>query len=280
MNLTIQVQRDDGTSALLSKIKRSPQIEAGSLGLILGEAKALLSALQQMLVTHQVNAHVARVRECSHCNKKRQIKDYHSATFKSLFGGVPVCVSRWHRCKCTKMGLLTETVTTAGLAHGVSPELEYVQCRLSACLPCARTAELLGLLLPVSAGNATSTVRRRMLGVGTRLEAELYCANTLPEISESKPRNRNTTVIRLDSDYVRHCHPHLERAFELVLGKILCSKIQSRSLGFVRSLESNDAVRHRLRQRMAKLSCNEVHTKRLVRPDFRQRPPRYPIVRP
>jgi len=42
--------------------------------------------------------------------------------------------------------------------------LEYVQSRLAATIPYAKSSELLELLLPVVGANATSTVRRHTLG--------------------------------------------------------------------------------------------------------------------
>ena len=83
-------------------------------------------------------------------------------------------VPRFNACSCEDTDTRAETVQIDGLANWVSPELEFVQSQLAATIPYARTAELLALLLPVDVGNAPSTVRRRALSVGQRLDAELH----------------------------------------------------------------------------------------------------------
>ncbi len=122
---------------------------------------------------------------------------------------------------------------------------------MAATLPYAPTARLLRLILPLDAGNAPSTVRRRTLAVGQRLNEELDEADTVGEpVARSKRRKKPVTIVGLDSGYVHDCRPRAERAFEVVVGRILGDKNASRSIGFVRSLERNAAASHRLKRRV------------------------------
>jgi len=66
-------------------------------------------------------------------------------------------------------------------------------------IPYARTADLLELLLPVDVGNAPSTVRRRALSVGQRLDADLHQATDLVDVECSKIDTGQVTEVGLDS---------------------------------------------------------------------------------
>ena len=103
----------------------------------------------------------------------------------------------------------------------------------------------------MAAGNAPSTVRRRALSVGKRLDTELYEAANAVNIECSKTDAEPVTVVGLDSGYVKDCRPRSERSFEVVVGRILNENKGSRSLGFVRTIESNSAAGHRLKRRMS-----------------------------
>ena len=87
-------------------------------------------------------------------------------SFRSLFGAVELRVPRLRRCACAGARLGAETVRIEGLDRWTAPELEYVQSRLAATVPYARTTEILGLLLPKQASSSVSSVRRRALAVG------------------------------------------------------------------------------------------------------------------
>jgi len=143
-----------------------------------------------------------------------------------------------------------QTVQIEGLVNWVSPELEFIQSQLAATIPYARTAHLLELLLPVNAGNATSTVRRHALGVGQRLDAELQEPGEAESIEHPNANASSVTVVGLDSGYVRDCRPNAEGSLEVVVGRILRENNDSRSLGFVRSIDNNQVAVDRLKQRI------------------------------
>ena len=124
-----------------------------------------------------------------------------------------------------------------------------IQHQLGATIPYARSAELMALLLPVDVGSAPSTVRRRALGVGQRLDTELHTPIDTEPMAHSKDTGP-VTVVGLDSGYVHDCRPHSVGGFEVVVGRILGENKGSRSFGFVRLIESNGGAVSRLKRRL------------------------------
>ncbi|MEJ8822667.1 hypothetical protein WKW80_11580 [Variovorax humicola] len=78
-------------------------------------------------------------------------------------------------------------------------------------MPNAKSAQLLELLLPVTA--APSTVREHTLGVGRRLEAQ--GVEALPEEVPVASKSHVTTV-GLHGGYLRLCHPDEEKSLEVI----------------------------------------------------------------
>lgn len=251
MKFTVWMDSDDtaGEPIALAQIERHGPVAAAKLGLTLAESKDITSATQRALVQAQFRDYLTAQRICSTCGGRRKVKDYHDVHFKSLFGGVPLRIPRLFGCGCDREPGRARTVRIDGLNTWVAPELEYVQSYLSATLAYARATRFLELLLPVTAGNAVSSVRRHTLAVGERLDNELNeAADVDHETSADTPA---IVAMGLDSGYVRHSQPDAERCFEVVVGRILADDSSSRSVGFVRTVENNDQVRHRLQHRVA-----------------------------
>ncbi len=252
MKFTILISSEDDSSVpfMVAQIERTGTLSAASLGLTLAESKGLLANVQRELVESQVQCLVEKQRICTRCETRRTIKDYHSVCFKSLFGGVNVRVPRLNGCSCEGKGTPPKTVRIDELVNWVSPELEFIQSKLAAMIPYTRTADLLELMLPVDTANAPSTVRRRALSVGKRLDTELHKSPDMIDAECSKTNTGPVTTVGLDSGYVKDCRPRSEGSFEFVVGRILYENNNSRSLGFVRTIESNSAAGHRLKQRI------------------------------
>ncbi len=70
-------------------------------------------------------------------------------------------VPRWRRCECS----CSAASSDRRAQRWISAELVYVQSRLAATIPYAKSSELLGLLLPAAAANSTSGVRRHTLDI-------------------------------------------------------------------------------------------------------------------
>lgn len=151
-----------------------------------------------------------------------------------------------------------KTIKIIGSPNGVSPELELIQSKLAATITYARSADPFSLLLPASAGNATSTVRRRTIQVGERLNTDLHESSTASSDVNLLPNRNRVTAVGLDSGYMKDCRPLSTGLFEVVVGRVISKKSNSRSLGFVRAVESNRAAGHRLKKRLSE--CGKAST--------------------
>ncbi len=101
MKFTIQVLIESPDALPLSisvqTIERScDRIE--DVGLRLGEAKEILSGLQEQLVRQQLADHLQKHRPCLCCHRPRTIKGYHQLRFRSAFGDLKLRSPRWYEC--------------------------------------------------------------------------------------------------------------------------------------------------------------------------------------
>ena len=138
------------TETEVARIERGEAVGLAELGLRLDEAKQLTAALQAQIVPTQVAMTGERRRWCVVCGRGLASKGHYPATFRSLFGDVPVRVRRLLVCPCQGPG---EAKSFAALDLGkdaVAPELAYVNAKFSALAPFGKVAALLSELLPVS----------------------------------------------------------------------------------------------------------------------------------
>src|SRR3954464_13553760 len=91
-------RRDDQTE--VARIERGEEAGLADLGLRLDEAKQLTAALQAEMVAGQLAVVGERRRSCATCGRPLASKGHYSATFRSLFGDVPVRVRRLLVCPC------------------------------------------------------------------------------------------------------------------------------------------------------------------------------------
>ncbi len=97
------------------------------LGLRLAEAKQITAALQAEMVPAQVTVVGGRHRLCATCGCVLASKGYYPATFRSLFGDVPVRVRRLLACPCCQGPGEAKSFAVLDLeAATVAPELAYV----------------------------------------------------------------------------------------------------------------------------------------------------------
>ena len=92
-------------------------------------------------------------------------KGYYSATFRSLFGDVPVRVRRLLACPCQDSRGATSFAVFDLDAATVAPELAYVTARYAALAPFGQVAVLLSELLPISGVPNAGTVRNRVVAM-------------------------------------------------------------------------------------------------------------------
>ena len=205
------------TETELACIERDEQISLAELGLTLTEAKQLTAALQAEIMPAQMTALSACSRACEACGRRLAAKGHYEATFRSLFGDVPVRVRRWFVCPCQEA---SETKSVAALdfgGDGVAPDLAYVTARYAALMPFGKAAALLSELLPISTPQHASTVRNRTLRVG----ADVVQAHAAEPASQPAAPAPGPVVVGLDGGYVRHRHRAEGRRFEVIAGKVI-----------------------------------------------------------
>src|SRR4051812_29140539 len=182
------------------------------------------------MVSAQVAAVGERCRSCAACGRVLASKGHYRATFRSLFGDVPVRVRRLLVCPCQGPG---EAKSFAALDLGkdaVAPELAYVTAKFAALAPFGKVAALLSELLPISGAQNAGTVRNRTLRVGEKVVPLRSTKNAeLPAAQAARP-----VVVGLDGGYVRSRH-RPERHFEVVAGKVIDARGAQHRFAFARN---------------------------------------------
>ncbi|HEY4044977.1 MAG TPA: ISKra4 family transposase [Rhodopila sp.] len=217
MKLVAELRPGVVTETEVARIERDEQAGLADLGLRLAETKQLTAALQAEIVPAQVNAVGERRRCCSSCGRLLASKGHYPATFRSLFGDVPVRVRRLLVCPCQGQGEV-RSFGVLDLGHdALAPELAYVTARYAALAPFGKVAELLSELLPISGAQNPGTVRNRTRRVGEKV-ARQHAIET-PKRPAAPPAG--PVVIGLDGGYVRSRHRQQERHFEVIAGKVV-----------------------------------------------------------
>jgi hypothetical protein len=220
VKLVTELQAGEPTEVELACFERDEQVGLANLGFSLAEAKQLTAALQAEMVPTQVTVVGERRRWCEVCGAVLASKGHYSATFRSLFGDVPVRVRRLLACPCQASGKAKSSAVLDLEAATVAPELAYVTARYAALAPFGKVAALLSELLPISGAQNGGTVRNRTLRVG----------EAVVRPHPAKPTQlTEPVVVGLDGGYVRSRHRQEERHFEVIAGKVIdADGIQSR----------------------------------------------------
>ena len=118
------------------------------------------------MVPAQVTMVGERRRSCVVCGCVLASKGHYTATFRSLFGDVPLRVRRLLTCPCQGSGGARSFAVLDLDAATVAPELAYMTARYAALAPFGKVAALLSELLPICGAQNAGTVRNRTLRVG------------------------------------------------------------------------------------------------------------------
>ena len=231
------------TEAEVARIERGEEAGLAELGLRLEEAKRLTAALQAEIVTTQVATAGERPRPCAACGQMLVSKGHYRATFRSLFGDVPVRVRRLLACPCQGPSE-PRSFAAVDLGGGVAPELAYLTARYAALAPFGKVAALLSELLPIGGAANAGTVRNRTRRVGEDV--------VQPHAAEAANRPAagavGSVVVGLDGGHVRSRHPEEGRHFEVVAGKVIDARGVQHRFAFARNgtAASADALRQAL----------------------------------
>jgi len=226
VKLVAEFQAGVTTEVEVGRLERDEQASVAAPGLRLAEAKQITAALQAEMVPRQVTVVGERHGLCATCGCVLASKGYYPATFRSLFGDVPVRVRRLLVCPCCQGAGGAKSFAVLDLeAATVAPELAYVTARYAALAPFGQVAALLSELLPISGAQNAGTVRNRTLRVGEAV-VQPQVTKTAQQTA-AKPAE--PVVVGLDGGYVRSRHRQEERHFEVAAGKVIDAHgIQSR----------------------------------------------------
>ena len=177
------------------------------------------------------------------CRRRPAAKGHYGATFRSLFGNVPMQVRRLFVCPCRgEDGAKSIAALDLG-GDAVAPELAYVTARYAALAPFGKFAALLSELLPLSGTQHASTVHNRRLRVG--VETVQAHAVEPPNHLAVKKTASSPVGGGLDGSYVRDRHRAERRRFEVVAGKVIGADGAQHRFAFVRDgqVPASDAFR-------------------------------------
>jgi hypothetical protein len=183
-------------------------------------------------------------RTCVACGRVLASKGHFTATFRSLFGDVPMRIRRLLTCPCQN-GCVTRSFPTFDLkAATVAPELAYVTARYAALAPFGKVADLLSELLPISGAQNAGTVRNRAMRVGEAVVPP----NVTTTAEPATARPAEPVVVGLDGGYVRSRYRQDERHFAVIAGKVIDTQGRQSRFAFARHSPAiaSDAFRQAL----------------------------------
>ena len=230
VKLVTELQAGETTEVEVARLERDEQAGLADLGLRLAEAKRLTAAIQAEIVPAQVTIAGEHRCTCAACGRRLASKGHYTATFRSLFGDVPIRVRRLLTCPCQEMAEARSFAAFALEAATVAPELAYVTARYAALAPFGKVAELLSELLPICGAQDAGTVRNRTMRAG-----EAVVQPHAAKMAEAVAQPAKPVVIGLDGGYVRSRHREDERHFEVIAGKVIDAQGRQSRFAFARN---------------------------------------------
>ena len=231
VKLVAELEPGSKTEVEVACLERDRQAGLADLGLRLAEAKQLTAALQAEMLPAQVMIAGEHRCTCVVCGRRLASKGHYTATFRSLFGDVPVRVRRLLACACKGTGAAKSFAAFDLEAATVAPELAYLTARYAALAPFGKVADLLSELLPISGARNAGTVRNRTMQVGESVVLPSVTKTAEPTAAQStKP-----VVVGLDGGYVRSRHRQDERHFEVIAGKVIDAQGAQSRFAFARN---------------------------------------------
>jgi hypothetical protein len=125
------------------------ELDAGTVGLQLAEAKQILASVQEVMVAEQVRACLDARGPCPDCGQARRHKDARTITLRTVFGRLRLESPRWHHCRCRPQPRKTFSPLAEILSERTTPELLYLEAKFASLMSYSLSARLLGELLPL-----------------------------------------------------------------------------------------------------------------------------------
>jgi len=240
MKCTIQVviTTDEGQTETrdIACVERQ-DLTPTTVGLTLAEGKAMLKALQEVVVQQQMTAYLKTQRPCAHCGNLQGRKGSHTTQVRTVFGTISVNSPRLYQCPCQPHPTETYSPLAALFPEHLTPELLFLETKWAALVSYGITAELLQDVLPIDDALAPCTIREHVFTVAERLEQQLgeeqwSFIDSCPAEWSRLPIPNGPLTVGLDGGYVRA--QGKQGWFEVIAGKSL--------LSFTRGEESQEPV--------------------------------------
>ena len=240
VSILLQITDGDGTTSAATEVvafeKATERVE--DVGLPLADGKALLAAVQYPVVKAQADTWTGRHRCCKACGARRRCNGSYPILFRTLYGDVRLASPRLHRCVCKEgVGPVTVSPLQRLILGHVAPERLHLEARWASLVPYAAAAGLLADVLPIASGANVTMLRRRVLRVAERAEADLgeeqvSFVEGCPARWAKLPIPEGRITIGLDGGYVRNWMDR-KANFELIVGRSVPDDRAPRSLGLV-----------------------------------------------
>ncbi|MCP3711800.1 ISKra4 family transposase [Paraburkholderia sp. CNPSo 3274] len=254
ISVQIVVQTDVDEQPSVTEIAHFERegFDAGSLGLHLDEAKALLGQLQRSMIDAQAAESIARMSVCPECGLPLTVKGHHRLVYRSVFGRLSIDSPRYYQCRCSGAGPRSLSPLASCLRERTSPELQYLQAKFAALMSYGLTVRVLEDVLPLEHVLAATTIRRRVAGLGRRLESSKATIAVEQPLRVDPPAGRraipqysSVRAVGIDGGYIRLAG-HSSRQdgwFEVIVGKSLHDDGGGHSFAYVHTLEHAPAER-------------------------------------
>jgi hypothetical protein len=240
MKVKVQVVTitDDGQESMreVACVERD-ELTAETLGLSLAEGKALLQAIQEVVVEWQIHRYLQEQRACSQCGKARRSKGAHHTVFRTVFGVLSVESPRLYQCGCQAHATTTFSPLATLLPERTTPELLFLETKWAALVSYGLTVKLLPDVLPIDEPLQAVTIRHHVFKLAEQLEQALgddqwSFIDSCPRDWATLPIPDGPLTVGIDGGYVKAQGE--QGWFEVIAGKSL--------LAFTRGEESEEPV--------------------------------------
>jgi len=252
VKLQLVICSDDGQEQTVTDVvtlqKDHRRIE--HLGLTLAEAKQLLTAIQQRVLQHQVEAFLTSHSTCAACGAALKVKGYQSRSFRTLFGTFKLRSPRLFHCRCRRRKTTSFRPLTALLPESAAPELLFMETKWASLVSYGMTVEALTDFLPLEVTLDVKTVRHDTLKIAERCEAALgeeqwSFIEGCPRDWGNLPIPDGPITVGIDGGYVRDWEAK-KHNFEIIVGKSTLAfrrdeeddTPSSKRFGFVQTLDA------------------------------------------
>ena len=231
----------------ISNLERN-EFSIETIGLTMKEMKDMSANLQALMTKYQCADYISQNRFCSCCGKMRIIKDYHSLTFRTLYGILKFKSPRLKYCRCEIKNQKSFSPLAAILKERTSPERLYLETKWASLLSYGMTTKLLEEVLPihVNMSSLINNVHRVANHFESQLKEERFMyIDGCPREWEKLPRPDDRLTVGIDGGYVHARKGKNRKAgwFEVIVGKSLQDKHPPKRFGFVTQYDTKPKCR-------------------------------------